>query len=69
MSEKTISSDGIENVDLVGEYLAEDPSILSQKQLQDIANLFGMSTLEVQRMVSNMSSARAEIQDQYGTES
>lgn len=66
---KTISSDGIENVDLVGEYLSEDPSILSPQQLQEIAKTFGLSNLEVQRMVRNMSSSRDEIRDQYGDSS
>lgn len=66
---KTISSDGIENVDLVGEYLSEDPSILTPQQLQEIAKTFGLSNLEVQRMVRNMSSSRDEIRDQYGDSS
>ena len=59
------TNDG-ENEDLLGEYLAQDPSGLTVGQLREAAQLFGLPLIEVQKIARNMSAARAEVREEYG---
>lgn len=54
--------------DLLTEYLDEDPSILSEAQLQETADAFGLTLEAVKALAGGMSAARTEIRDQFEEE-
>lgn len=57
MAEIEISS---ETEDLDAEYIAEDPSILSEEQLKSVANKYGLTIEKVKTLAKQMSKARRE---------
>lgn len=62
--EKLVKSD--DNEDILGEYLAEDPSVLTDADLRSIAETFGLPVLQVKAIAAGMSRVRAEVKAQYG---
>lgn len=53
-----------DNEDLLGAYLAGDPSKLSQSEIKKIAAIFGLPPQEVQNIVKGMTNARQEVRKQ-----
>lgn len=50
-----------DNDDLLGDYLAEDPKDLSEEQLKEAADIFGVPLDEVKNIVKGMTNAREEV--------
>lgn len=50
-----------ETDNLAQDYLDEDPSTLTEKQLQDVARLFNLPLAKVKALAKEMTKARANI--------
>lgn len=50
-----------ETDNLAQDYLDEDPSILTENQLQDVARLFNLPLDTIQKLAKEMTKARANI--------
>lgn len=50
-----------ETINLAEEYLQEDPSTLTDEQLQEVARLFNLPPTKVKALAKSMAKARANI--------
>ena len=53
-----------ETEDLTQAYLNEDPSILTEEELQEIAEIFGLTTEKVKSITKQMTKLRRTVREQ-----